>query len=465
MEYLTDATEIASATFTTRFVNGKQVIGHCIELLPFRDTPTIKFHNTEFTSYEKIKDHKALVSKLDLFDEIKEYKEKHFWHPAYKVVDYIDDFGVRGELRNKPVTHYKTKISNHQYFKMLGDILGVSVKAALKHYNALAYKVFVARYDNLHIKKFCLEWQKKCINTGRLNRLEEVAPILDQVKKDGIYHVAPWVFSTGLNPNKLKESFGKGAWKKLCKNSFHRNKLITTARTNYRMTFQEKIAVNAIPSTILQNHSTETFEVMQWLTVHRKGKWGRKQENRTLARIVFDTKQMAEELQQPFSLNWNEERMSAEHDRLVRLRNNIWRQRQVQKDADFAKDFPYVEELKEKELDTFVIDGYTATLICNGPNLQDEGGFMEHCVGLYSSSCRNGNYLVYSICDADGNRYSTLGINYSKHGDKSSWLQSEWSDDKYSFNQHYKKYNHKVDAQEAIDFASEIIKQLNSKGK
>lgn len=441
-----------------------------VELFYEEDKPCIRFHKKTFKSYHKIKDYKQLVCDLDIFDEIKELKKNRFgidsdklWEDAIANASFMD-----------LVTVDVPKITNQQYYKILGDILGCSAKVALKHFNALMYKTYVGKYDNLHIRRFCINPTKKQIDYVQLNKLRRVAEKLDQVQKDGIYHIAPFVFYANKTPNELKDE-SKGTWKKLCKNSFTKNKHIATQLSMSVYVMGKKIDMlkqidvarwNEIPSTLLRNHPTFTIDQLEWFRDHMKGSWGKTKIIKDFVNTLRDTERMAEHLGEPFSYKWSKDRVHAEHTRLTQLRNQRWRDEQASKQKDFNVEFSFVEEFTNKGLDKFELGEYTATLLKSPMDLQIEGDSMNHCVGSYANECKNNRYVVYSLSKTlTGEKYSTLGI--SNGATQMHFLNGVWANKdeakKFFMNQHYMKYNRPIDDDNAKTISTEIIFQLNQK--
>lgn len=329
------------------------------------------------------------------------------------------------------------------YYKEAGDAIGVSPSAALKWYNAIAYKTFVACVDNFHVKKFALCPVRKKVKPEALANLHRVAGLLDQVKKDGIYNVAPLVFVSGDTPQKLKVELGKGLWKKLHKNSFHRNQLLGRASIRNKDSYED------IPSSLL--HLLHGMfpckkETVLYVKEKMKGKWTNKNACKRVASFYEDTKRLAVLLNRDFSKNWSVEKLEEEHNRFIQLYNNRARVEREIQDANIDTPIKYNDE----PFTEFNHGEFTAVRLNTMWEYNNEGKKMSHCVGSYRHQAYRGDYICYHIC-MNGEDYSTLGIYRDHRGVRTHYI----------FNQHYKKHNHEVDVDSAKEFATMLVSELN----
>lgn len=329
----------------------------------------------------------------------------------------------------------------HGYYKEIGDKLGISAKEALSWYNAIAYKHFVASLDNFHVKKFALNPIKKQVIPQALHQINKCKDKLDQVKKDGIYHIAPFIVESNSTPEELKKSFGKGKWKKLTKNSFTRNKLIVSNR-NF---IQDEDILEDIPTSIIKNLPLFHKEILLYVKNNLKGKWTNKSEINYVATLVLDTQRMATQLNRDFSFNWSIGKMEEEHDRMITInRNNFYNQ--INSNASSNEPVPYYDHFEKLNLTKIEKDGYTAVLLKTPFDYTKEGAEMNHCVGGYGSIAKNGTYAVYSITNPELRR-STLGMYKNPNG--------------VTIQQHYGPHNTEVD-KGTEEFAHYLEKFINS---
>ncbi len=106
-----------------------------------------------------------------------------------------------------------------------------------------------------HVVKAHPEWDK--LFTGCMKRswdhgsyfhYIEYEPEMQQCRKDGIPHIIPLVGNFGKSPKELKEHFGSSNWKKICKNTYSRNKLLSKTS----LQFQVDINILNARSSVLQ---------------------------------------------------------------------------------------------------------------------------------------------------------------------------------------------------------------------
>lgn len=335
------------------------------------------------------------------------------------------------------------------YWAEVNACIEDSAARAYKHFNKLAFKVFIAPIkEKKHYIHFC--FKSKRIDMLRLAKVQKAEAILDQVEKDGIYHIAPFVYKTATTPAQLKEHFGKGKWKKLCKNSFWRNKLITQFGK-----IDEKEIYEDIPSSLLKQRMLKEFnvEVLQWLTKSFKGKWNEQNLIFRNAISYRDTKRMLEEEGLTFNRNWTPAKVHEEHEAAVVRSNQRWLQRraaQVPYQGNFNQqeygEFKKAKLLHKNNLTKFEYQNCNATLLMTADEIKQEGVDMHHCVGSYARSASNDQYFVFSICQ-EGKKYSTLGVRVT--------------DGICTLEQHYKHCNAKVDDPVAIELARVVVSRIN----
>lgn len=352
------------------------------------------------------------------------------------------------------------------YWKLVGDELGVSAKLYKRMINQLIYKVFVARFDNDIMKHFCFNPKGKPqqIQPYALRQLNNCYDYIVQAKKDGNWNITPFIYNLEEDPKFLKEHFGKGLWKKFCKNSFSRNQLI--CKTSRDQAVEGFKLMNEIPSSLLKWRVGANLTIMelQWCKQHMKGLWTDRRAIHNACQLVADTHRMAMQLNENFNLNWDRERMQREHNRFVELQNERWRAGVALRFqyVETIGDFSWIENIKAHKLDCFEYEGYTYELLDTVDKIKEEGADMHHCVGTYAPRSSRGEYAVYSV-KKDGKKYSTLGIDRGK----SVTVQNEKVPVIYSFNQHYKACNQVIDDVDCTEGAKILIKQLNkfSKGE
>lgn len=73
--------------------------------------------------------------------------------------------------------------------------------------------------------RYCFSKNGK-VNWGMVRLINARIDVIRQVREDGLNNVEPFAVYLGKSPSELKAVFGKGLWKKLCKNSMTKNKKI-----------------------------------------------------------------------------------------------------------------------------------------------------------------------------------------------------------------------------------------------
>lgn len=375
---------------------------------------------------------------------------------SHNFVPIIDMWNYKGEkiysftANNPPKNAAKTLLGNNKRF------LKEKAKEFYEQHGVLATNVIkVARgilYNEVY-KQFP-EWYKLCRTTSWTpvgNRFEylETEELLQQCRKDGIANVIPIVAYFGKSPQELKKSLGEQAWKKLCKNSYSRNRLLFL-KSNHRVT---PVDWNAVPSTILKGRTHWMPEVYEWLIKTQKvplKNYFRDYNIRREAGIYIDTQRMCIGAGETFNPNWSKRRMKEEHDRLSRMQQEIANRMAAEYNVEYAKLLEKDFRELHKGLETVHFDsGVVATPLVNMQQVQEEGSKMHHCVGSYASMCAKGEYLVWRLTRGDVE--TTLGIDVHQG--------------KYSFNQHYGHCNAIVEDQDLKDAAESVVKMLNEKNK
>lgn len=347
---------------------------------------------------------------------------------------------------------YRFKSSSYDIkgrMQELTEHLGCTPSKFVKLLNGYMYAAFIKPLDSDPVLKDCrLKFgfgMKGKINAGHINKLHANKEILQQCYKDGIINVTPYVFAFSMTPKQLKEVFGKGKWKKLCKNSFSRNKLLIMASRSCSITSSKvsKYDYNSIPSTILKAIpdilSTDP-DYGGYATKHFKGKYSNREELRKYFSLFRDTKRMTIQLGQKFYYNWSPTELETKHEEFTEALN----------ERSYSKEvFPLVKILRNKGKGKFETKckSYSADVIESAFSLRVEGESMHHCVANYFCDCYDANYVVFSIKDSKGKRYSTLGIRI-RNG-------------KFIMEQHYKAFNKVVDDPLAKDMAEAIVWELN----
>ena len=326
--------------------------------------------------------------------------------------------------------------------KVRCDEFGTSFIAEYKHFMRLQYKAYISDIPKIVTNNYIKGWYKPNklshgIVPERLKVVQGNIENINQTIKDGNSHILPFVVFTGKTAEDLKKEYGKGLWKRLCKNSHYRNKLIeesnaVSVMVNYP-TSVIKI-VNRISGCGRINAEFKK-ELADWYTKHFKGKWTTLTHGDIIDiyNCVKDTKQMAEQLGYKFKLNMDYVSLKQLHDKYAKA----IRDRQYSSEPfDWLKDIP--KQLNEGD--------YSIVLLDNPRSIREEGDIMKHCVASYTNVVADKKYLVFSV-QKDGVRTSTVG--YTRQNDM--WI----------IHQHYGKCNKRVTDDDEISIVKRMFNELN----
>ena len=307
------------------------------------------------------------------------------------------------------------------------------------------------------------EWHRLCRTTswtpaGQRFEYLETEELLQQCRKDGIANIIPIVAYFKKSPQELKKALGETTWKKLCKNTYSRNRLLFL-RSDARLT---PVEWNAVPSTILKSRTYFAPEVYSWLIRTQDiplKNYSKDYNIQREASIYIDTQRMCIGAGETFNPNWSKRRMKEEHDRLSRMQQEIANRRQAERNAEYAKLLKVDFRELHKGLEVMEFDsGVVAVPLVNMQQVQKEGSKMHHCVGSYASMCARGEYLVWHL--TKGSVETTLGI--AVQHDNYVIVMSK---DKYNLQQHYGFCNAAVEDEDLKAAAKSVVEMLNKKNK
>ncbi|AHK11115.1 PcfJ-like protein [Shewanella sp. phage 1/4] len=328
---------------------------------------------------------------------------------------------------------------NGQHYKKFTSQYKITPSAFMKVHNAIKTQQWIDPVRELS-KRLCFMFNGKP-NPSLMEKLHTQLPIIKEIQNDEIDNIIPISFLLGLSPQELKNTLGKGLWKKLCRNTFTRNNLI--AKT-YRMGGDgrggaERLEIlNQFPSTVLKrgfNSPVQFSEAGVWLC---NNKLHHEENIRHIQNIFNDTQSMASQVGKKFTpAKWSLLQLEEKHEEYLEMIN-------ARKYSPQA--LPSMKNITVKE-DEY--KGYRINLLESPLLIRNEGTKMHHCVGSYTNRVAMGEYLVYSVTK-DEKKTSTLGINIKKLAGKTI----------YSLAQQYGHCNSYVKGEEA-DVASYVIAKLN----
>ena len=340
--------------------------------------------------------------------------------------------------------HKKEVIRNG--YKYFTTTYGVRPARVVKIFNAAVFKNVIIPYKEY----FSLFYQSKSINPAKFIKVVKNAELLEQATKDGQKNILPLILNQELSPQKLKSVLGKGVWKKLTRNSFHRNKILV----NYK-DIPEVMNYDSTALKIAYKYWSSEPSAHHWLKHVVGVPYSKHKQSDASVKLTTysDTKDMAARLQLPFNEKWSLRKMDEKHTEYSRLQQRLAEQRWIVCDKDYAE---RLAKLKAIDLSTFYKqttwekDGVTATILTTYERIVEEGSEMHHCVAGYAERCLNKDYVVVSL--TNGTIQTTLGAHIDLGIDSSY---------RFSENQHYGKCNSHVEDERFISLANEVITSLN----
>ena len=388
-----------------------------------------------------------------------------FTWEAQSAVPIITLWNYRGEkihsfaVNNPPKSAAKNLLGNNKRYlkeeaKKFYEQHGIRATNVVKVACGIVYNEVYKQFP---------EWYRLCRTTswtpaGQRFEYLETEELLQQCRKDGIANIIPIVAYFKKSPQELKKALGETTWKKLCKNTYSRNRLLFL-KSDARFT---PVEWNAVPSTILKSRMYSEPEVYLWLIRTQDIPLKNYPKNSNIqreVRIYFDTQLMCRDAGETFNPNWSKRRMKEEHDRLSRMQQEIANRRQAERNAEYAKLLKVDFRELHKGLEVMEFDsGVVAVPLVNMQQVQEEGSKMHHCVGSYASMCAKGEYLVWHLTKGDVE--TTLGINV-----QSERVMIAFGKNLYNFNQHFGHCNAIVEDQDLKDAAVFIVNMLNEQNK
>ena len=297
-------------------------------------------------------------------------------------------------------------------------------------------------------------------NPGTLVKIHKIKDLLEQTEKDGQKNIQPWVFHSEKSPADLKKFFGKKLWKRICAQSYTRNRAMAKLCASSRFVWshetvsdKEKESLKTLmefPSELLRRGFNSPLILdKEGLTAFRLNEkpaswWNGPCPDRSSLKIttvtIRDTVRMASQLNEDVNWDWSARKWNEKHDEFTKM---------IERKRYSPEPFEWLGKVRGKPPE-LCHKGFTAQFIDNAYDVRTEGIEMNHCVSGYAASCSNMRYMVYSIRDSEGKRYSTLGVNINRG---TGILSAK-------FSQHYMNSNKIVESEEAREFAEIIVKAV-----
>lgn len=380
--------------------------------------------------------------------------------PVINVWNYKGESVCKFPVSNIPSSASKHLLGNNKRntkanAKAFYERHGIKAVNVVKILRGITYNEVLKQFPEWYKLSRTTSW----IPHSRKFKYLDTEDLLQQCRKDGIENIIPIVAWYKKSPQELKKILGDSQWKKLCKNSYSRNRLLFLKGTSeFNPTDWD-----SLPSTLLKVKSSYQPELYEWLL---------RTQDVPLKKIVkydssiqreihtyLDTKRLAESVGETFNPKWSKRRMKEEHDRLSRMQQEIANRKRAEMDAEYAKLLTKDFRDMHKGLEVIKFDsGVIATPLLNMQQVQDEGVKMKHCIGTYASRCAEGKYLVWHL--TKGTTETTLGINVQSNSNLAAT-----SEDKYNLQQHYGVCNAVVEDIDLKSAAKDIVKMLNEMNK
>lgn len=345
-------------------------------------------------------------------------------------------------------------VGAHKYWH---DLTGQWPKQTVKMFKKVFYDFYVKPYEDV---VSLVGYRCYGIDYNSLFDIIQNIDMLRQVLQDGNKHVLPLCQTFNNNTHGLKQMFGKSLWKKLCKNSFTRNKKIAQHAIKF---YRNSHGVHIV-DIVLRLNCLKYKHLASFFKGHRLGTnirnmgyfpnvdwcvawdWPKNQdEYHTLSNYAYDTAHMSRRV---FGTDATREldRVKTVDD-LFELHDycveNINKGRKLIAPSESTFDF-----VKNLELAGVArtYGNYKLTIVETPKQLHELGKDQRHCVYSYSHHIGAGEYLVGTLSDSKG-VCATIG----------------WRiDDKYklpALDQAYGKCNSKL-PQEVLDLVDTATNDL-----
>lgn len=307
-------------------------------------------------------------------------------------------------IRAKVVNRLGCSPSNHQ--KVIRGVIGELLIDDLQPY---AGKLCLSKYNikrkNCRAFNTVFRW-----DFNKLTKLKNSIDKVKQLDKDGLMHLAPFVAIENKTPSELKDILGKSCWRKICNNSFSRNKLLVDCIGNRWMCYGNSPYAEyirflvEIPSTILKYNDSlvrtryglyDAF--LDVIKLRRAEGLFYKDIDRQHVSLYGDMLRMANQLgRKPNPKKWSD--VVKLHDRYA--------EEQLDKEMENISDDPITNVI----IPSFTIGNYLCTPLVSVRDLYKEGKLMHHCIYSYVDSVINCCFYVIRIENTKTNEISTLGL-------------------------------------------------------
>lgn len=366
----------------------------------------------------------------------------------------------------------KMKYANQ--YKRFSNRYGMGPKYFKKILIASVYTQVIRPIEDV-VKFYCMRKDGISFHAlGKFLQNEELFTTAYNDAKRGVAaNVIPLVWEWRKDTQELKHRLGKSVWKRLCKNSKHRNQIISHCASSLVITETSAGMESFLkaPTSVLKelqrNYgcSIEMLSNMRGYVASysRLSGFGkmRCKDTWTMSKrlgVEFDYTIVKNSPNDKDSVADAVRRISLLHDEYV-LKLNEQEQKESMKPFDFNENIINEIELLGVKIKRL-----------NSPfEMQEEGKMMHHCVSSYSHAVKSGRYVAYHL--QHEREHATLGISITQRGIVGLSLEPDNLRGKsilgvkYTKDQMYGVCNRPV-ADEKITKASEMLLNiLNEKQK
>ena len=367
-------------------------------------------------------------------------------------VSYIDWKWVCNEIAGISISS-NSKCGDKKRNKEASNILGMAPKRYAKMLNGAQYNLWINKEDPKMIDRLCKTKGGK-VSGMKLLLYHKNKDMILSYKSDKLDNLLPIAMYFAKTTEDLKKEFGKKNWKRVCNNSFSRNKILCSLVYNPECELVRHLNdINIFPTTLLKKYS---WKFNSFSKEVKERTVNILTENRALAKGNFeqiantlrDTERMAKKLGKSGKkirnlFNVSLKKLSEIHDQFS--------------EEITAKKYSKNEIvcLKTCKLKAYEDNKYIANLITSPHDLQRQGREQHHCVASYLDLIYDGKYLVYDIKENRDEHptISTLGVSICEHINSLTPIT-------YRFSQHYKSCNQPVDGDLGA-FSKALINKLN----
>lgn len=254
-----------------------------------------------------------------------------------------------------------------------------------------------------------------------VTRAWELKNLLDLTEEDGLKTIQPFVFHMSRSPAELKKLLGKGLWKRLCGQSYTRNRacakglgiLPGSLDLKHVQSLKNQLELMLqLPSKYLVRGGNNPIgfgkAAIIYVGLEKRGEVqrlvGGDFSTRPLeVQIIGDTLSMASRLGVQCNPEWPWAKWEEKHEEFTA---------RVELGKFSTKVFDWTEEpwvVRSFSTKCEWEDEWTFTLLDNAYAIRKEGLRMHHCVSAYAHRSEKRNYMVYHVTK-NGESYSTLGL-------------------------------------------------------